>query len=52
MVHGCKSLNFDKKNKICHIATKTWMISTMEEDNDFLYAERYNIPQVSREPTM
>ena len=44
----CKSLNFDKKNKICHIATKTWMISTLEEDNDFLYAERYNIPQVSR----
>ena len=43
-----KSLNFDKKNKICHIATKTWMISTLEEDNDFLYAERYNIPQVSR----
>jgi len=44
----CKSLNFDKKNKICHIATKTWMISTLEEVNDFLYAERYNIPQVSR----
>jgi hypothetical protein len=25
------------------------MISTLEEDNDFLYAERYNIPQVSRD---
>jgi hypothetical protein len=39
----------DKKNKICHIATKTWMISTLEEDNDFLYAERYNISQISRD---
>jgi len=44
----CKSLNFDKKSKICHIASRTWMISTLEENNDFLYAERDNIPQVSR----
>ena len=44
----CKSLNFDKKNKRCHIATRTWMISKLVKDNEFLYAERDNIPQVSR----
>ena len=44
----CKSLNFDKKNKMCHISPRTWIISTLKEDNDFLYAERDNIPQVSR----
>lgn len=44
----CKSLSFDKASKICHIASRTWMISELEENNDFLYAEKDNIPQVSR----
>ena len=44
----CTSLNFDKKNKRCHIASRTWMISPLKEDNDFLYAETDNIFQVSR----
>ena len=44
----CKSLNFDKANKTCHISINTWNITVLTANKDFLYAEKDDIPQVSR----
>ena len=44
----CKSLNFDKANKKCHISINTWNINVLTANKDFLYAEKDDIPQVSR----
>lgn len=44
----CKSLNFDKAKQTCHISTKTWHIHFLTVNKDFLYAEKDDIPQVSR----
>ena len=43
----CKSFNFDKKNKICHIATRSWSPDSLSVDENFVYALRGDIPQVS-----
>ena len=44
----CKSLNFDQANKKCHISINTWNINVLTANKDFLYAEKDDIPQVSR----
>jgi hypothetical protein len=44
----CKSLNFDKTHKKCHISINTWQINVLTANKDFLYAEKDDIPQVSR----
>jgi len=44
----CKSLNFDKAKQKCHISINTWHINVLTGNKDFLYAEKDDIPQVSR----
>ena len=44
----CKSLNFDKANKKCHISINTRNINVLTANKNFLYAEKDDIPQVSR----
>ena len=44
----CKSLNFDKTHKKCHISINTRNINALTANKNFLYAEKDDIPQVSQ----
>lgn len=40
----CESINFDMKNKICYISEYIWSLTYLATNNDFIYAEKMDIP--------
>lgn len=42
----CESISFYMKNKICYISEYIWSLLFLGTNNDFIYAEKRDIPQV------